>query len=245
MGGGLVLLRAFLASSGHNARWLLIDERAKGKLGPNDESAVHYVRRSVFARLSAEWQLHRHVDANDVVLCFHGLPPLFPLPGQVVVFLQNRILVNNQALSDYPLHTRARLRFERLILRAFSRHVDRFIVQTPSMANDVERRLGTGAEIREIAFTAEMQTESRSLPETYDFVYVAGDEAHKNHAVLLDAWRLLARDGSEAIACAYLASGFALASTVAQSDETDCLTSRIWAYCPIRRCLVYMSPVLL
>ena len=216
VGGGLVLLQAFLTSSSANVRWLLIDERARGKLEPQGNAVVHYVKRSVFSRLSAEWRLRKGAKETDVVLCFHGLPPLFSLPGRVVVFLQNRILVNDQALSDYPPFTRARLRFERLMLRVFSHHVDRFIVQTPSMASDVARKLGKRPEVSEVAFAAELHTGSGSLPNRYDFVYVAGDDVHKNHAVLLDAWRLLAIDGLRPTLALTLPRASTLASAIEQ-----------------------------
>ena len=100
-GGGLVLLQEFFSTPGLPVRWAQLDERVKNstKLPPN--IVKHFVNRSVISRLWAEWRLWRTTTENDVVLCFHGLPPLLPLRGQVVVFVQNRILFETGSLAGY------------------------------------------------------------------------------------------------------------------------------------------------
>lgn len=195
-GGGLVLLRALLtAPAANNIRRLFLDDRVQDELPIPEGVTVCYVKRSISSRLWAEWQLSKQSEGNDVILCFHGLPPLFRSWGRVVVFIQNRILVNQESLLRYPLFTRIRLLLERRILRVFSSHVDKFIVQAPSMERDVSRTLGSQNKIAVVAFASVRLSEVELLQDKYDFVYVAGDDAHKNHRVLLDAWRLLADAG--------------------------------------------------
>ena len=214
MGGGLVLLRTMLASAPEGIRRLLLDARSRDRIQPPADVSVDYVRRSALSRLGAEWRLRRDSRDDEVVLCFHGLPPLFRLRGQVVVFLQNRLLVNRQPLSGYPLSTRLRLVLERRFLRAFRGHADRFVVQTPSMARDLRQALGDGFDLSVTAFAAAIDSAAQPLPERYDFVYVANDDPHKNHRHLLAAWRLLAADGLTPSLALTLPPGSVLAATV-------------------------------
>lgn len=193
-GGGLVLLQALLSAPRLTANWLQMDCRAKLELPAN--IARHYVNRSVFSRLFAEWRLWRRTKENDVVLCFHGLPPVFPLRARVVVFLQNRILVNRSAIMGYPLRTKLRLLFERRMLRVFAAHANKFIVQTPSMARETKITLGNDTKVVVLPFAATAKGESNiQRQRRFDFIYVADGESHKNHTNLLEAWRLLAGDG--------------------------------------------------
>jgi glycosyltransferase involved in cell wall biosynthesis len=195
LGGGLSLLQALLSASKFSFKWVQLDQRAKEKFQLPVNTARHYVNHSALSRLCAEWRLRRHTKANDVVLCFHGLPPLFPLRGRVIVLLQNRILVNQSTITGYRLRTKIRLLLERWILRTFSLHADKFIVQTPSMARDTKKTLRNEIDIVVLPFAAKTSFESNIQQKSFDFIYVADEAAHKNHATLLEAWCLLADAG--------------------------------------------------
>ncbi|MCX7187241.1 MAG: glycosyltransferase [Methylophilales bacterium] len=198
-GGGLVLLQEFFSTPGLPVRWAQLDERVKNstKLPPN--IVKHFVNRSVISRLWAEWRLWRTTTENDVVLCFHGLPPLLPLRGQVVVFVQNRILFETESLAVYSFTTKIRLTIERLWTRMMRGNCDRYIVQTPSMKNAVQRCLGVDVAVSVLPFAPSVDSfapkKISASVRKYDFVYVASGEAHKNHNNLLEAWRLLANAG--------------------------------------------------
>ena len=198
-GGGLVLLQVLLSVPNLLVRLAQLDCRTKQQQNLPTNTSLHYVNRSVFSRLIAEWRLWRTTTENDVVLCFHGLPPLLPLRGRVVVFVQNRILFETSSLVDYPLFTRIRLTIERLWTRVLQRNCNRYIVQTPSMADAVQRCLGKHVEVSVLPFAPSIFSLSpEKIPTSackYDFVYVASGEAHKNHGNLLEAWRLLANAG--------------------------------------------------
>lgn len=196
IGGGFSLLQALLSAPNFAAQWVQVDQRSKQQIQLPAEIIRHYVNRSVFSRLCAEWRLWRYTKANDVVLCLHGLPTLFPLRGRVVVVLQNRILVNRSAITGYPLRTKIRLLFERWMLRTFADHVDKFIVQTPSMARDTKMTLGNEINVVVLPFAATAKVEINiQQHRQFDFIYVADGESHKNHATLLEAWQMLADRG--------------------------------------------------
>lgn len=79
------------------------------------------------------------------------------------------------------------------------RHCSRYIVQTSSMATTLRRWSGTDVPIS-IAPLAPACNLDGNLSHDhggrkFNFVYVASGEAHKNHANLLEAWRLLAESG--------------------------------------------------
>lgn len=200
VGGGLELLRELISTHNLSVRWGQLDERVKNTLLFPQSAIQYYVKRSIFSRFLAEWRLWRNVLDSDVVLCFHGLPPLFPISGRVVVFIQNRILVEQgTSLVGYRLRTKIRLLIERFWLRTMHRHSSRYIVQTPSMAISLRKLIGNKAEICCLPFVTSSSFSSTINVENtgrkYDFLYVASGEVHKNHATLLEAWHLLAEVG--------------------------------------------------
>ncbi|MGE8066777.1 glycosyltransferase [Pseudomonas sp. NPDC089569] len=195
VGGGLNLLQAFYDAAQSSIDFEQLDVRAKACLKPG-RAERHWVRPTLFSRLAAEWRLRHKVKPGDIVLCFHGLVPLFPLKGQVTVFLQNRILLSSDSLQSYPLKTRVRLWGERLMLRSFARRVEKFVVQTPSMAEQVRGFLGDKTPVVVCPFVlADVDQAETPVEKIYDFVYVASAEPHKNHQKLIAAWCLLAEQG--------------------------------------------------
>ena len=53
--------------------------------------------------MKAEMSLAAGSRDSDVVVCLHSLPPLFKFPGNVIVFLQNRNLVEKYSLKKFTL----------------------------------------------------------------------------------------------------------------------------------------------
>lgn len=194
------MLKGLLSACSASFDVLQLDQRIQGSFALPKRVDVHWVKKSVAARLYAELQLFRQCSSEDMVLCFHGLPPLFPLRGRVAVFVQNRILFESGSLEAYPLLTRIRLFIERIWLRRMRSHGKRYLVQTSSMAVAARKCLGLDVDIVEQAFVPKENLdfpENNSIPvvKRKDFLYVSSGEAHKNHTNLLEAWRLLAEAG--------------------------------------------------
>lgn len=205
-GGGFVLLKSLLAAWPTATRLrAVLDARARLNLViPPCVDVLQWVQPSVTSRWAAEKTLRAAADVGDTVLCFHGLPPLLSNPGRVLVFLQNRIYFGFDPLSKFSLRTATRLRIERLVSRVFRHRVAEYLVQTPSMARDLARWHTAGnasakpPALRVLPFvdSPSFGADARKPGATeWDFVYVADGEAHKNHRVLVEAWRLLAQDG--------------------------------------------------
>lgn len=194
-GGGLVLLKSLLAAwpAGVPLRAIL-DARARELLVLPELAATCWVPPTVAARLAAEWRLREVAGPADIVLCLHGLPPLFRSHGRVVVFQQNRLHLGLIPLRRFAPRTALRLSIERLIGRALRHRVAEYIVQTPTMAGALAAWHGGGPSIRVLPF-AEPVSAPAVEQVIWDFVYVADGEAHKNHLSLLRAWALLAAQG--------------------------------------------------
>ena len=206
-GGGLVLLKGLLrAWPGSQPLTAFLDERARHQLMLDVNVLTHWVRPAPIARWQAELALRNASNPGNTVLCFHGLPPLLPNAGKVVLFLQNRLLLGFDPLSEHRLKTALRLGAERLVCRLFRHRVSQYLVQTPSMARDLARWYGsaerglTRPPITLLPFIdawpqVRQATDKPQQAPTWDFVYVADGQAHKNHRTLFAAWQLLAEQG--------------------------------------------------
>jgi glycosyltransferase involved in cell wall biosynthesis len=196
VGGGLVLLKELLAASSLGEVVMFLDQRARHVL-VLPPGQCHFVCPSVQSRFQAELDLYRTSREDDLIFCFHGLPPLLPVRGRVVVFQQNRILLGAVDLGSFPLRVRLRLRAEKAICHFLRHRVSEYVVQTPTMAAAVQAWYRGEPRVRVIPFVGAMSP----LPATkgdspaHEFVYIADGEAHKNHCNLVAAWGLLAKDG--------------------------------------------------
>lgn len=202
-GGGRSLLTALISTlPAYLKSILLLDVRMPLVDALKSDLQVRRVKPSILHRFYAEYWLSRNVNQKDIVLCFGNLPPLFKLPGHVVVFVQNRYLVERILLEGFSLKTKLRLSVERLWLTFRMGNVDEFIVQTPSMKDLLHKKLRRNVPIRISPFIANHDEYVREIKMSYtsqeretDFLYVASGEPHKNHRQLIEAWCLLAIEG--------------------------------------------------
>ena len=197
-GGGYVLLKALLLSLESTLPLILfLDDRAELDFPLHRVTTLFRVKATLFGRISAGIKLKMVCRKNDLVFCFHGLPPVLAASGRFVVFLQNRLYLSAELPKSLAFKTAIRLNYERFVGRAFQYKVSEYIVQTPTMARELRSRYRTSCSVRVLPF-AEPQISkiSNSVePPTWDFIYVADGVAHKNHMLLLEAWRILANEG--------------------------------------------------
>lgn len=202
-GGGRVLLESLIDILPQDAV-LVHDQRFVF------DGSRHIKPKSVpptfFGRFLAEIWLRFNSDRADIVICFGNLPPIFRLNSKVIVFLQNRYLVDAVCLCGFAFKTRVRLLIERLLLSVNKRNADEFVVQTPTMARLLLSKLGinnlSSKQVKVLPFFVdELNYERQSKPQRKDksssqsFIYVASGEPHKNHLNLIKAWVLLADQG--------------------------------------------------
>lgn len=201
-GGGKTLLLALLKALGDaNGDWdevrLMVDDRFGDipALSPNLKMDMT-IPPNVLGRLRGEWTLWKLSEEGDVVFCLGNLPPLFPIRGRVVGFIQNAHLL--ETLVGQTPTTKKRI--ERWWLKRFQNHCQSFIVQTPSMRDRLLRFLDLDpVRILTLPFVDEdLLSPSPAGPphaSRWDFGYVSLPWAHKNHRRLVEAFILLAREG--------------------------------------------------
>lgn len=202
-GGGRFLLGSIIQSMGGSATTVyLLDSRMAMPEGMSESTAIKRVPPSIWERMKAESWLARNTMAEDTVLCFGNLPPLFKLRARTLVFVQNRYLIDDVGLAGFPVWVRLRLSIERLWLSALMTHADGIVVQTPTMKRLMVNRSAGRIPVRVLPFVAEPKGYLRRAAQPllrndkeYDFVYVATGEPHKNQRCLLEAWCLLAKEG--------------------------------------------------
>jgi glycosyltransferase involved in cell wall biosynthesis len=203
-GGGRRLLASLIENLPSDSQvFLLLDERFSLNINPHPRLRVKYFAGTVTQRFFAELWLFRNVRADDEVLCFGNLPPLFSLAGFCTVFVQNRYLLDPVSLKDLSVKLRLRLSIERFWLRYRGSSINQFIVQTPTMLSLMkERAKNWKGAVKMLPFSdqskdilsMENAADTKSHCEV-DFIYVASGEAHKNHSKLIEAWCLLADEG--------------------------------------------------
>ena len=193
-GGGRRLLAALLsvARPGVHA---IVDTRFRVPEQFPETALVARVSPGLGARLAAEWRLRTWARPDDIVVCFGNLPPLFGTPARVVLFLQNRYVVGPHPTRGLPVTMRLRIAIERAWLRMRVRGTDTVIVQTPSMAREVEHELGVRSIIVPFFPPYAEAAPAAVTPRTIDFLYVSSGEPHKNHLHLVKAWTVLAGEG--------------------------------------------------
>jgi glycosyltransferase involved in cell wall biosynthesis len=193
----VALLRALDADATGHA---LLDQRFELLPMPGGMTVRRFMP-SIGGRARAELYLSQIAVPTSRVVCFGSLPPLWRCRGRVSVFVQNQNIINRTDISEYPLKQRLRIALERHWFRRYSRNADRFIVQTQTMLDLLERLLGRTADISVAPLVPDellhplppRDAVARGTATPYDFCYVSTGEPHKNHRRLVEAWILLAR----------------------------------------------------
>ena len=205
-GGGLSLLNAFLSV------WrptilvsAILDERARRELHIPEWIDVHWSQSSAGGRWRAERLLSKLARQGDTTLCFHNLPPIFSINGKVFCYLQNANLVGMIPTAHLSGWVRLRYVFERFIARRFHHRIDRYMVQTPTMGRALARwfeGVAPGKVVPPIDILPFVDPQAMPAPQgstdraiEWDFIYVSDGATHKNHALLFEAWTILAKEG--------------------------------------------------
>jgi glycosyltransferase involved in cell wall biosynthesis len=202
-GGGAILFAELMNKLGElegvtvivsNLTSLPIDKRA--------DFQIKKIGGCLVSRLYIEFWLLLNVSRDDAVLCFGNFPPLFRLRGKVVVYLQNRFLIDRLPDVKFSYRFRFKVLAQKIYLRQLIGNANEFIVQTKSMASLLYKLMNakTNRPVRLLPFISNNMLRSTGIESarclrSIDFIYPASGDAHKNHKNLIDAWVLLAGDG--------------------------------------------------
>lgn len=198
-GGGLTLLRALMdAWPAEQDCTAFLDSRAKDVLLPPSGWRVIWCRRTLLGALQAELRAAILADQSTALFSFNSLLPVFSRSPKSIVYLHHAYFVGlGPKLRGRIL---VRVSLEKIIFTLIRRRVTEFWVQTPTIKRALVhyyRWRGDGPSISIVPFAGTVGEGLRADTPLgrYDFVYVSDGAPHKNHLGLLEAWKLLARDG--------------------------------------------------
>lgn len=191
-GGGKILLQELLRVSDKDTNILFCDSRFNCELDINLQR--HKVKPTVPHRIISEFLLFSKSATEKKILCFGNLPPLLPLFHKADLFFQNALLISKNTDLKLPLKTKLKLIIEKCWLRIGMYNIRHVYIQSISLKEKFEKEFPHKKVIL-APFAPTIINSSASGEVTYDFLYVASGDPHKNHLNLLSAWELLSQKG--------------------------------------------------
>ena len=205
-GGGKIILESLICELPSKINIIVqIDSRMmKMRLKDRPLIVYRYIKPTVLDRFKSEIWLLKNAKVEDTILCMGSLPPIFNIKGRVMVYVQNRYLIDKASSKGLSMKIRIRINIERLWLKYRKSIVDDFIVQTLSMkllmqqankggSQDIYiKPFTTDVNIKQVSKDKIKISRINSKKNKYDFTYIASGERHKNHYELINAWCILA-----------------------------------------------------
>ena len=197
-GGGKIILFPILEAlkNKKNTNFIL-DKRLELPKSLILKGRIILVSPSIIARTFLEYRLLKLITKETRITCMGNLPPLWAKSKHVVVYVQNRYLIENISLSSFSLWIQIRINLERWWLKTRAHRVTYFIVQTKSMSKLLQLRLWRvpGIFLFTVLPKVVKNKSDLTLKNIYDYVYIASSEPHKNHRHLIEAWKIMAKHG--------------------------------------------------
>jgi glycosyltransferase involved in cell wall biosynthesis len=190
-GGGKALLQVLLGRlRGRTKCALLRDARMQGVDTSGFEVIVIPARE--LAR-RAFYRLHR--DRLTRVFCFGNVPPPVRLHAEVAVYFHNVLLCSAFKNATWRDQFMGMLKMR--YIRWLRSHADIFLVQTELVRSALARDLGANVKISELPFYPASRPAAAPGEEAEGrwsrYAYVSNGYPHKNHARLIAAWEMLAK----------------------------------------------------
>ena len=191
-GGGKALLQELLSFlRGKGKFTLLCDPRLEGVdtagydvviIAPRELARGNFYRR------------HRHLLHR--VFCFGNVPPPFRLEAEVAVYFHNVLLCSEFKNATFREKIGGILKMA--YIRWMRKNADVFLVQTKLVKSALRHDLGSGVQICELPFYPNCRDGLASREEAEGkwqrYAYVSNGYPHKNHARLIAAWEMLAKN---------------------------------------------------
>lgn len=203
-GGGFVLFEALFRALKNLPTKTLIDVRLSSRyLEFVDDGSAVIVKKNFFSRVAANIRLSREGRSQDVLLSFNSLPPLVRSKAFTVTYIHSPQFVGLHKNITYKFLERLRFFVEINWFRFYYKNSDALWVQTESMkALLVKQTRNVPVEVVPFIddFLTGMYSANASSAEVnavqneeYSLFYPAAFTGHKNHVVLVEAFRKLAK----------------------------------------------------
>ncbi len=207
-GGKLLLIRAIKELSIRSTLVAILNSHLKIEVESLalEGIKIHWIDGSLLNYVAAEMLLNKISNINSRILCFHGLPPILCKSKNIFIYAQNKLLFESQNLLKTPYRLATIIYIQKIIFILFSKRVKVIFVQTKTMKSAVQNYLKKGLTPLKsknlpkvllapfISFSPADRLQSSEKVKKYDFIYPSTVQPHKNHAKLIEAWKMLASD---------------------------------------------------
>jgi glycosyltransferase involved in cell wall biosynthesis len=205
-GGGLVLLKDFILNiSKEDQIFAILDFRALKKIDTENLDVLFWVRPNILSRIKSEILLYLKSTSSYKVFCFHNIPPLLCNSRTIIVYFQNRLILENYSFRINKLSTVLVSNIEYFINFLFYRKVKVYMVQSESIKNLLSDKFQQFNKFRNSAYTpvievfpfthltskAKNLAPVNNLIKKFDLIYLSSGESHKNHLKLFEALVIL------------------------------------------------------
>lgn len=174
---------------------LLADKRCLGVF--DTLNSVEYLETSMKIRKIIYSQ---DLSNYSAVLCFGNIPPLRKLSIPVYTYFHNiNLLTLEEARSKKELLI---MWLKREVFRHYRKNTDYWLVQTANTATELCKNLSEPEEKIKLMPFYELSPELLQLskePHGDDYVYISNYTGAKGHEELLEAWRILHKQGLDKI----------------------------------------------
>lgn len=150
----------------------------------------------LFSIISSSLFLFKNAKSNDTIIHLGNYPPIFYNKAYNVLFIQNRLLVDDDIKNSFKLA----LSLRKIYLKLFIKKKQKIFVQTESMKSLVLDKF-PHTDVNVCPFIS-MKTSNfvnkkiKFDPKKSYFFYPASGENNKNHKNLAKAWSILASKGN-------------------------------------------------
>jgi glycosyltransferase involved in cell wall biosynthesis len=135
---------------------------------------------------------HSYYKANtntfSTILCFGNLPPTINLRATVYTYFHQKLFLEIPKLL--PINQRIVLKVKTVIFNFLKSNTDFWIVQTELMKQNLSENNIPKNNILVIPFYPNLGNNSQENKIDNTFLYVSSGSSHKNHQVLLEAFKL-------------------------------------------------------
>ncbi|RZK12894.1 MAG: glycosyltransferase [Flavobacterium sp.] len=166
----------------------LFDSRCSKDFQQIPEEKKLFLKKSLFSRHQF---YKRNSDRFTKVFCFGNIPPTIRLNATVYTYFHNLVLL--QQPRDFSFRKKLDSKFKAFFIQLNIKNTDHFIVQSENVKNALENYYGLSKEkILVFPFFSENKNVIHTkVRNENDFVFISDGNQHKNHDILLKAWKIV------------------------------------------------------
>jgi len=198
-GGGKYIFDDIINCGTYKDCIFIVDVRNKIEVEKIKESRIIIIKPKILSRFYSEFLLWKLSKNYNKVIILGNLPPLLNIKSKVVIFFQNRLILDSKYPRERSVRGILKSYVETNWLKFFSKDCYEFIVQTETMKQELQKKIKSNARIEVMGFktTRMLNSFEKNIkkPGTKNFIYIASGDLHKNHKNLIEAWKILASKG--------------------------------------------------